>query len=322
MFDLRRQLLYPRTPLASALIGLFSHGELGSISSVYSSAARQEPASGFISIFPRRYIPYWDLGFLAPALDASAQASCIWGKLLNHISICGAKSGISRIYARTAEDPEVEDILHQVGYTMVSRSEIFVLVNRPSPVLAPRGLHRLEPRDAASIYHLYSEVVPPLAQQAEGLMPHWASLKSHHLGHIWHSREYIWAEKNRANAYLGLCETSHANWLEVVVRPEYRAEVMPLIKHILASSDNLDSAPVYCQVPDYSVGIGWVLRALGFESYAKQVAMVEYTMARVPALKRIIVPGLETGIDVSANARPVFRYDSQQREAISGPSLN
>jgi len=320
VFDLRRQLMAPRMPLDAALFGFFSHAEFGSMNYIYSSQKNHEPSSGFVSIYPRRHLPFWDLGFIAPALDTGAQAGYIWSKLLTHISINGANRGISRIYARVAEDPEAEDVLHQAGYSIVSRSEIFVLVKRPSPVLAPSGLHRLEASDSAALFRLYNEVIPPLAQQAEGVTPHWRALKRHRIG-WWNSHEYIWSVKNRAIAYIGLCETSNANWLEVVVRPEYRAELLPLIKHVLSKSDNLDVAPVYCQVADYNVGISWVLRGLGFESYANQVTMVEHTMARV-SVSRVMVPGLEAGIEIGPSARPVFRVESHPPGLVSGPSLN
>lgn len=319
IFDIRRQLLQPRTPLVSALLGLFSHEGLGSINYIYSPSAGEGSSTGFISAYPRRHLPYWDLSFMAPALDASPQAFNIWSRLLTHISICGARRGITRIYARTAEDPEVEDILHQAGYSVVAHSEIFVLVNRPSPVLMPRGLHRLEPRDMPALYQLYHEVVPPLAQQAEGTVPHWASIKKHRLS-LWKSHEYIWSDKNRINAYLGLCETKNANWLEVVVRPEYRAEILPLIKFVLSQLEALDTVPVYCQVPDYSIGISWILRALGFESFANQVTMVEHTLARVPLASRVVATGLEAGIEIGVNARPVFRYQARQQKSVSGRS--
>ncbi|MHB9034683.1 MAG: hypothetical protein ACYC6L_16750 [Anaerolineae bacterium] len=306
--------MYPRSPLTTALIGLISHEQLGSINFVYTSHSNHDIKGGFASVSPRRSVPYWDLEYMAPALDTSASASNIWDKLLTHLGIYGASCGVSRIYARTAEDPEVEDILHQVGYTIVSRSEVFVLVNRPSPVMAPRGLHRLEPQDAASLYRLFHEVVPPLAQQAEGLPSHWSSIKTRRLGMFSKFGEYIWVEKNRANAYFCLCETGRANWLHVVVRPEYRAEILPLIKHVLASSEN-PIVPTYCEVPDYSVGTGWLLRALGFESYAKQVTMVEHTLVRVPVFQRVLVPGLEASPEVGSPARPVFRCESELCES-------
>lgn len=312
-FDLRRLLLHPHTPLWSALVGLLSHEQLGTISCLYLSR-QKAPMSGMVSVFLRRHMPYWDLAFLAPALDSHAEATCIWTKLLTHLTVLGAQRGITRIYARATEDAETEDILHQAGFSVVTREEIFVLVNRPSPVVAPRGLHRLEPQDAQALVNLYREVVPPLVQQAEGVTPHWAASRSHSIGPFWAPKEYVWSEKSRANAYIGLCETEKGYWLEVMVRPEFRAEILPLIKHVLSLTECTKVTPVYCQVPDYSVGVGWVLRALGFESYARQVMLVEHTIVRVPIKQRVLVPGLEGSVDIGVPVRPVFRIQEKVQE--------
>lgn len=312
-FDLRRFLLHPHTPLWSALVGLLSYEQLGTISWLYLSR-QKVPLSGMVSVFPRRHTPYWDLAFLAPALDSRAEATYIWSKLLTHLTVLGVQRGITRIYARATEDAETEDILHQSGFSEVTREEIFVLVNRPSPVVASRGLHRLEPQDAQPLINLYREVVPLLVQQAEGESPHWAASRAHSFGPFWVTKEYVWSEKSRANAYIGLCETEKGYWLEVVVRPEFRAEILPLIKHVLSLTECTEITPVYCQVPNYGVGVGWVLRALGFESYARQVMLVEHTMVRVPIKQRVVVPGIEGSVDISAPVRPVFRIQEKLQE--------
>jgi hypothetical protein len=256
---------------------------------------------GFVSVIQRRHQPYWDLAFLAPALDSVPQAACIWTRLLSHMTVLGANAGIKRIYAQATEDPETEDVMHQAGYAVIARAEAFVLTSRLSPVMAPRGLHRVEPQDEPALDRLYREVVPPLVQQADGLKPPWAASMSS-LGLLSSSRAFVWSDKTLANAYVGLQETSRVNWLDLIVRPECRAEVMPVIKHVLASSENLHGVPVYCLVSDYNIGLSWVLRALGFESYSRQVTLVEHTMVKVPLKQRALVPGLEGSIEIGSPA--------------------
>lgn len=312
-FDLRRLLLHPHTPLWSALLGYFTREQLGTINLVH-HACLESPIYGFASVFPRRHLPYWDLAFLTPALDSQVEAINIWTKLLTHLTVLGAQRGITRIYARTTEDAETEDTLHQVGFSVVTREEIFVLVNRPSPVVAPRGLHKLQDQDSLALNNLYREVAPPLVQQAEGVAPHWSASRGRNFDVFWATKEYIWSEKSKANAYIGLCETDKCYWLEVMVRPEFRADILPLIKHVLSLTECSKAKPAYCQVPDYSVGVGWVLRALGFESYARQVMLVEHTMVRVPIRQRILVPGLEASVEIGTPVRPVFRIQEKVQE--------
>jgi hypothetical protein len=322
-FDLRRSLLHPHSPLWSALIGFMSHEQLGTVSCMYLSREKEnEPILGMVSAFTRRHMPYWDLAFLAPALDSLPEAAHIWSKLLTHLTLVGAQRGVARIYARAPEDSEIEEIMHQVGYSLVTREEVFVLVSRPSPVVAPRGLHLLEPQDALALINLYREVVPALVQQAEGVAPHWTASRGHNFSPFWSTKEYVWSDKSKANAYIGLCETAKGYWLEVVVRPEYRAEILPVIKHVLSLTERIETTPVYCQVPDYSVGVGWVLRALGFESYARQVMLVEHTMVRVPIKQRALVPGLEASVDIGVPVRPVFRIQEQVQEQTTDLMYN
>lgn len=305
-FDLKQLLMSPGTPLAAALVGLLSHEQLGTLTSIFDETCNHTRKRGFVSVSPRRHLPYWDLAFLAPALDAAPHATYIWARLLSYLAILGANSGITRIYAQAAEDPEVEEVLHQAGYSVISRAEAFVLVGRPSPVMAPRGLHRVEPQDEPALLRLYHEVVPPLVQQAEGMRLPWsASLRA--FGFLASNRAYVWADKDRANAFIGMRETARANWLEVIVRPEYRAEILPVIKHVLANSGNLTGVPLYCLVSDYNIGLSWVLRALGFESYSRQVMFVQHTMVKVPTKQRVLVASLEGGMDISAPAGTVLR---------------
>ncbi|MHB1356663.1 MAG: hypothetical protein ACYCZF_11895 [Anaerolineae bacterium] len=312
-FDLRRLLLHQHTPLWSALVGYLTHEQLGTINYIH-HACLQVPINGIVSVFPRRHLPYWDLAFLAPALDSQVEAMSIWTRLLTHLTVLGAQRGITRIYARTTEDAETEDTLHQMGFAVVTREEIFVLVNLPSPVVAPHGLHKRQDQDSLALNNLYREVVPALVQQAEGVVPHWAASRSHSINLFWATKEYVWSEKSKANAYIGLCEKEKSYWLEVMVRPEFRAEILPLIKHVLSLTDCSAAKPVYCQVPDYSVGMGWVLRTLGFESYARQVMLVEHTMVRVPTKQLVLVPGLEASVEIGTPVRPVFRIQEKVQE--------
>ena len=304
-FDLRRLLLYSTSPTRSALLGYLSRNHLGTITCVHENSSSAESGQrGCAQVWPRPGRAEWDLVFLAPSLDHHQKASEIWRQLLAHLIIQGAKQDIQRIYARSSEDAEAEDILRQVGFTIVAREEVFVLSHRPAPAPLPKGLRRVDRRqDRWALSELCRQVVPPLVQQAEGLLPHRCAAPHHPLARFLFADEYVWVEKGKIIAYLGLCGSARGYWLEITVRPEYRADLLPYIKYVLTLAQRLNSTPVYCSIPDYSVGLGWLLRTLGFESYTRQVLLVVHTVARVPVRRRLVIPGLERGVDTDPLGR-------------------
>jgi hypothetical protein len=302
-FDLRRLLLHSSSPLRSALAGYLTNHHLGTITCVHheeSAAAgphsRANTAHALAQTWPRADEAEWDLAFLAPSLEYQANAPTLWLRLLSDLVVLGAAENIQRIYVRSSEDAEAEDIFRQVGFTIITREEVFALPREPVPAPLPKGLRRITPQDRPALDEFYAQVVPKLVQQAEGSAPHWWAARERMRPVA--AREYVWAERGRLIAYLGLCSSARGYWLETAVRPEHRADLLPYLKYMLTLTRCSSAAPVYCPVPDYCVGIGWLLRTMGFEPYARQVLMVVHTAARVPVRRQMLVPGLERSVDI------------------------
>ena len=106
--------------------------------------------------------------------------------------------------------------------------------------------------------------------------------------------------KDEALAYLRLTQSPSGFWLDIAVRPERRAELLPHLKFVLTLTECSPTRPVYCPVPDYGVGVGWLLRTIGFTTYARQVLLAAHTMARARVRRPLMIPGLEGSMDVSA----------------------
>jgi hypothetical protein len=303
-FDLRQLLLYSPSPVRSALVGYLTHYQLGTITCVHEGKGKGDGGNlrGFAQAWPRTDQAEWDLAFLAPALDEHRNAPDLWYRLLTYMIILGAEQGALRIYARMSEDAEAEDLFRQAGFTVLSREEIFALPREVSPAPAPKGLRWVMPQDRWALEELYRQVVPQLVQQAEGFSPHWGMTHRRVLASSAPAHEYVWTEKGQIVAYLGLCNSPRGHWLEIVVRPEYRAETLPSIKYMLTLAKCSAKQPIYCPVPDYDVGLGWLLRTLGFESYTRQVLLVAHTVARVPVRRPLIVPTLERSVNIRTPA--------------------
>ena len=305
-FDLKRLLLFSQSPTQSALLGYLTHDHLGAITSLHTSA-RGDPPRGFAQVHPRPDRREWDLGFLCPSLDHHSDAARLWLDLLKHVIVRGAQLHVNRVYARSSEDAEAEDILRQAGFSVILREEVFALSAPASPAARPKGLRLLDDQDGPALGRLCCHAEPRLPQAAQGL-----SLRSNCpppllLTRAVTSTEHVWMAKDEALAYLRLMQSPSGFWLDIVVRPERRAELLPHIKYVLTLTDCSPATPVYCPVPDYGVGLGWLLRTVGFETFARQVLLVAHTLARASVRRPLMIPSLEGSIDVSAPVGPAYQ---------------
>lgn len=297
-FDLRWLLLHSTSPLQSALAGYLTRYQLGTITCVHEGRRDGQGLRGFVQVWPRPAQAEWDLVFLSPALERHENAADLWYRLLTYLSILGAEQGILKIWVRSAEDAEAEDVFRQAGFTVVMREELFVLRQEAKAASWPSGLRLLTPQDLHALEELYRQAVPQFVQQVEERPPH-LSLARYRLPLGAHrGQEYIWVEGGKALAYMGWYHSPRGAWMEIMARPEYRADALPYIRYVLALTGCSTARPVYCPVPDYDVGLSWLLRALGFEPCTRQVLLVRHTAARVPVRPKIVVPGLERSVNV------------------------
>ncbi|MHB0857235.1 MAG: hypothetical protein ACYC5M_06650 [Anaerolineae bacterium] len=306
-FDLKRLLLGSSSPTQSALLGYLTSHQMGSRTYLCERGQGNDHLRGMAQVLPRGHEPAWDLVFLSPGVEYHEQAADLWREMLTYLAVWGARQGILRIYARTPEDPEAEAVFRQSGFALVSREEVFVLSQRPGPAPLPRGMHKLRAEDEWAVRELYHQVTPQLVKQLSGadtFRPRANS--SAPFSGSWNV-QYIWADKGRVIAHLALCGTKRGSWLEVVVRPEHRADALPYIRYMLTLARRHTRVPVYCPVPDHSVGLGWLLRTLGFTSFTRQALMVARTTVCVPAHRRIVAHGLEPRIDVGTLAGCPFK---------------
>jgi len=315
-FDLRRLLLHTSTPMLSALLGYVTRHHMGAITRIH-EVSQAKNLRGFVQVWPGSDRQKWDLAFLSPSLDGQREAPDIWRHLLTDLIIFAAEHGVLRIYARAPERASVEDTLRQVGFTMVTREEVFALTHPPVAAPLPKGLRRVGWEDQWILDELYHQVTPPLVQQAEGRGQHWY-LKPHRT-----CDQFIWIQEGQAIAYLKICATLKGHWLDIMVRPEYRADILPHIKYVLTLTHCSPSMPVYCPLADYCAGLSWLLRMLGFESFRQQALLVAHTVSRVPVRRPIVIPGLERSVDVRTTIErlpPGFRAKSAELSTLEDHS--
>ncbi len=298
-FDLRRHLLEDTVPVRDAVLGFLTAHRLGAITCVCLTPGDEDGLSGFVQATEGADGTEWDLSYIAPSLDYDLRAGNTWCHLLGSLILLAAEHGVERVRVRSAQDAEAEDLFRRVGFTVVSREEVFALDQEAKPTPQPRGFRRSTPEDQWALNELGRQVVPQVIQQAEGGLFRWAESGRRGVSQRNTSELYVWADRGQMLACLGLTKTARGSWIEVIARPEHRGDVLPHLRYLLTLAAPSSQSPVYCPVPDYAVGLGWLLRTLGFESYTRQVLLVAHTVTRVPAQRSLIVPGLEHGIDVS-----------------------
>ena len=296
-FDLRRWLLGAPSSTLSAVAGYLTQYHMGTVTCVQDGhGTRNAGLRGFVQAWPRWSHAEWDLAFISPALDYRDGAVELWQELLSGLILHGAQQSIDRIYARSTEDSETEEIFRQAGFTILAREEIFVLSKERAPAALPKGLRRTTPDDRHLLSEFYHQVAPRLQSKIEWATPSSVVLQ-YPWPHSWIRDDYVWSDKGKILAHFRLLVGSKGIWLEVVARPEYRVDTLPYLKYMIALPRDSHSTPLYCPVPDYGVGLGWLLRTLGFEPFARQVLLVAHTVACVPVTHRLIVPGMNTRVE-------------------------
>jgi hypothetical protein len=294
-FGLRR-LLGSSSPVSSAVLGLLTRRLLGALTLVYYGPKRSN-VRGFAQLEPRRDGQAWDLTFLAPSLDERQALPCIWQDLLAYAVVAAAQQQALRLYARPPQDSEIEQLLRRAGFALVTREEVFALSEPPPPAALPRGFREADRQDAWALSELYRKAIPPLAYQAQGPVQLGSLGLSSGLG----SRPagYVWTEKGEIVAHLTLSALPRGYWIECAVHADYRGELLPYIAYLISLTDCSPSRPAYLAVPDYNVGLGWLLRTLGFVSYSRQLVMVAHTANRVSVARPIAASSRESTVDMA-----------------------
>ena len=287
------------------MLGLATHQHWGAITCTQEPSlghATGQPRKAFAQVWPRSDGVSWDLSFLTPSLDQAAWVAKSWLDLLQLLMVLGGQRQVQRLCARVPENNAIEETLRQAGLCVIGREEIFCLSQRVKYVAAPNGLQRMTWEHRQAVRALYHAVQPRLQHQAESMRP-CEGTAYYHPPRPGNSDAFVWQVDNQVVAYFGLAETSRGGWLEVIVRPEVRGDIAPHIRYMVGLAAPNRQQPLYCAVPDHSIGLGWILRTLSFDSFARQSLLVGYPLARIGVRRPMVIPGLERRVDIGTPAQ-------------------
>jgi hypothetical protein len=297
-FDFKRCSLSTPNPTRSAVLGLVSRHHIGAHTLVHTGAAGSEPIA-FVQLLPREDGLTWDVACIAPALEGDPAAACLWQDLLASSMLTAAEQGVMRICARLLVDGDSALVLRRSGFASVGYEEIFASSAKQTAVQMPPGLRHVTNDDAWALGELRRQVIPPLVYQAQWFTPEEAVSTAITSGasHV----AMIWIDQGQIIAHLSLESTARARWVECIVRPERRGDLLPYLRFVLHVADGEGGRPVFVVVPDFGVGVGWLLRTLGYESVGRQQVMVAHTVSRVTVSRPVVAHGLEGRVDVVAH---------------------
>ncbi|MBC7264264.1 MAG: hypothetical protein H5T64_07875 [Chloroflexi bacterium] len=310
--DLRSALLGRRSPLHAAISALLTH----SVNSIYTGVLDEveggQHFSGVVQVALRRDLPEWDIVFLAPSLQYSAEAEKIWYRLLLHVARAAGERGVQRVYAKLVEDGRAEAIFRKAGYVVYATESVFW---HPGPICAEATEPLLQPRRAADewgMQQLYRRTTPHIVQQAEEFASRDGGFSL--TGLPWHTRDrhYVYEQNGEIVSMLSLASTGTGHWFRLTVSPEVAHLTDRLVGDALAVIAGLGSRPVYCAVRTYDSGIQGPLQERGFRFLADQILMVKHAVVPVREPARVLAPGLDQRTGVVPTATVLHTHEQQR----------
>ncbi|MGI6368333.1 MAG: hypothetical protein ACOX2L_08285 [Anaerolineae bacterium] len=289
LFDLRRHLLGSPDPTYAAMAGLVSGYRIGARTLVSATA---DGLDAFVQAFPDECGVGWEVTHISPALDQDERASALWQDLLGAAVSAAAAQRIPRLCARVPQEDAVVQTLRRCGFAMLGCEEVFVCHGRHAEAPLPAGLRPVQEQDAFALGQFRRRVMPPLLYQAR-----WSGMEEACLSGPDAARGMVWVEEGTIVAHLTLQSARRGHWLECTVLPERRGDLLPYLRYVLYLADRAGAVPVYAVVPDYTAGVAWLLRMLGFESIARQEVLVAHTVSRVTVNRPAMVSAIERGAD-------------------------
>ena len=219
--------------------------------------------------------------YMAPSLSVHSEARALWSQLLSQVCKQVGEQGLQRLFVSVPSGSEEMEVFHQAGFITYAREEILRLdeisnVRRKFPL---DGLRRLHYGDKSRLLKLYVTVTPRRVQWAEGQNPPLSWLIVSNRGTLRGKEAYVCQNKERGavSGLLHIIPGKTGHWLEIAWVPDSGADVDDLLDFGLERISNWTPRPIYTAVREYQGGVLPALYARGFESCARQAAMVKNT---------------------------------------------
>lgn len=322
LLDLETGLIYPRSPLSTAIFSWLPLPRTGASTYIVNHREENSRLIGLAQMRQRLGRPEHVVVFIAPALTLGNGAHATWQRLLAYLCVKAGEQSGQRLYAGLPADGEEYQIFRHVGFTAYAQEDVYELMNPPSRLegVAPLPVRRQRLRDSWGLQQLYATVTPRAVQNAEGSAqtqwelshPTWWRSYPHRKGYVWESRDEIWAALQIRSSHAG-------HWLRVLLHPEALDQADGLVAAALSRVRRAPGQKVYCAVRTYEAGIPSALVAWGFQLMQSQTLTVKHTTVRARESASQPVHALEGHAESAApSAVPRSKALSIERKRHNG----
>ena len=296
---LERHLIHPRWPLWTALGAPVPWHGNGVATYVYRPTSNSQLPAGVIQARKRLGRPEATLCYIAPALEASPQATDTWRALLEHLIAQAGDYGIQRLYACLPTAYEPASLMAASGFVPYVRETLFRLPppgpRKPTPinVASVRGQRE---GDSLALQRLADRFTPQVVRQAEGFL--FQDNDSNHalIFQAWrHSDQeagLVFEQKGEVVAALFMHRGEQGIWLRYLGDPTQSEAIHALLNRALLEIQGAEK-PVYWGVRAYQSPVAVILRERGFEEAMELARLVKYTTVSLrepaPSKTRILV---------------------------------
>ncbi len=296
---LERHLIHPRWPLWTALGAPVPWHGSGVATYVYRPSSDTAWPPGFIQARKRLGRPEATLCYIAPALEASPQATDTWRALLEHLIAQAGDYGIHRLYACLPTAYEPASLIAASGFVPYVRETLFRLASpgrRKPAQMDETSVRGQREGDSLALQRLADRFTPQVVRQAEGHL--FKDNGSNHalIFQAWrHSDQkagLVYEHEGEVVAALFMHRGEQGIWLRYLGDPTRSEAIHGLLNRALLEMQGSEK-PMYWGVRAYQSPVAVVLRERGFEEAMELTRLVKYTTVSLrepaPSKARILV---------------------------------
>ena len=210
-----------------------------------------------------------DAGRVMPSLRKSAETwthEAVWQALFDELAIYLGTRGVQNVIAEAREDGAEAGMLRNIGFATYARQDILKLEQwQPSDNSIAKLLTPSRRSDDWDIELLYAHTVPHMIRMIE---PH----------PIINDDSWAYHEKNELVAFANHKAGRSADWLQLMIRLEAKADIDQLVRDAIIFKPPAKDRPLYCNLRQYQSWLRPALESNGFRQIGSQLILVRHTM--------------------------------------------
>ncbi|MHB8645814.1 MAG: hypothetical protein ACYDAR_08515 [Thermomicrobiales bacterium] len=231
----------------------------------------------------RRDSHTWDVIYLAYGrkdhVGSAEMRDAMWSSLLDAVTRTAGRRRATRLFARVPDNADAMIALRDAGYITYGSETLYVAPYHKSVRNAGEqpALHRQQGGETWAIHQLYTLTTPKAMQFAEArTSTYWDLPRSGT------ARAAYWiGEAHEVTAYARTLSGEHAFLIDLLFRPEERAQVPGFVESVLETLSASEGDLLYVRALGHQEDLGGMLDALGFSVLIRQSLLVKYTTISV-----------------------------------------